>query len=52
METTCEPAASDCSMIAVVEEPEAKARAYLACSSAAMAFSKLSRFGFAERVYS
>ena len=36
----------------MVAEPEEKARAYLACSSAAMAVSKLVRFGFEERVYS
>lgn len=38
--------------MAVVEEPEENASAYLACSSAATAFSKLSRFGFEDRVYS
>jgi hypothetical protein len=52
IDTTCEPAASDWSITAVVEEPEAKASAYLACSSAAIAVSKLSRLGFDERVYS
>jgi len=52
METMWLPAASDWSMTAVVEDPEEKERAYLACSSAAIAVSKLSRFGFAERVYS
>ena len=39
---TCEPAASDWRIVAVVAEPEAKASANLACSSAAIAVSKLS----------
>lgn len=52
METMWLPAASDCSITAVVEDPDEKLRAYFAFSSDAIAFSKLSRFGFAERVYS
>ena len=36
----------------MVAEPEAKASAYLACSRAAIACSKLSRFGFELREYS
>jgi hypothetical protein len=36
----------------VVADPELKARAYFAFSSAAMQFSKLSRLGFELRVYS
>jgi hypothetical protein len=39
-------------MMAVVAEPEENASAYLACSRAATAFSKLSRLGFEEREYS
>lgn len=42
MDTTCDPAARDWRMVAVVAEPEEKARAYLACSRAATAVSKLS----------
>jgi hypothetical protein len=42
METTWAPDASDCRMTAVVAEPEEKARAKRACSSAAIAVSKLS----------
>jgi hypothetical protein len=42
MDMTWDPAASDWRIIAVVAEPEEKARAYLACSSAARAVSKLS----------
>ena len=49
---TCDPAASDWRIIAVVAEPEEKARAYFACSRAATAFSKLSRLGFEDREYS
>ena len=41
-ETTCDPAASDWRTVAVVAEPEEKAREYLACSRAATACSKLS----------
>jgi len=48
----CEPAESDCMITAVVAEPEEKARAWFACSRAAMAVSKLVLFGFEERVYS
>lgn len=41
-ETTWLPAASDCKIVAVVAEPEEKARAKRACSRNAMAFSKFS----------
>lgn len=41
-ETTWLPAASDCNIVAVVAEPEEKARAKRACSRDAMAFSKFS----------
>lgn len=41
----CEPAARDWRMFAVAAEPEEKARAYLACSRAATACSKLSLEG-------
>lgn len=51
-ETTCEPEASDWRMTAVVAEPEENASACFACSSAAIAVSKLSRFGFDDRTYS
>jgi hypothetical protein len=49
---TCDPAASDCRMVAVVALPEEKARAYLACSRAATAVSKFVRFGLLLRLYS
>ena len=49
---TCDPAASDWRMIAVVAEPEENARAYFACSRAATAASKLSRLGLEDREYS
>ena len=39
-------------MVAVVAEPEEKARACLACSSAAIACSKLSLLGLELREYS
>ena len=39
-------------MVAVVALPDEKARANLACSRAAIAFSKLSLFGFALLEYS
>jgi hypothetical protein len=39
-------------MLAVVAEPEEKARAWRACSRAAMASSKLSLFGFELLLYS
>jgi hypothetical protein len=42
MEMTCDPAAKDCKMIAVVADPDEKANAYFACSKAAIAVSKLS----------
>lgn len=41
---TCDPAARDWRMTAVVAEPEAKAKAYRACSRAATASSKWSLF--------
>lgn len=41
---TCEPAAKDWRMVAVVAEPEEKARAYFACSRAATAAWKLSLY--------
>ena len=50
--TTWEPEARDCRMVAVVADPEEKARAYLACSSAATASSKLVRLGLELRIYS
>ena len=43
-ETTWLPKARDWRIVAVVADPEANARAYLACSSAATAVSKLSLF--------
>lgn len=39
-------------MTAVVAEPDENANACFACSSAATAVSKLSRFGFDDRLYS
>jgi len=39
-------------MLAVVAEPDEKPSAYLACSRAATAFSKLSRLGFEDLEYS
>jgi len=39
-------------MVAVVAEPEEKARAKRACSRAAIARSKLSRLGLEDREYS
>lgn len=50
--TTWEPWARDCRIVAVVAEPDEKARAYRACSKAAIAVSKFCLFGFEERVYS
>lgn len=41
---TCDPAARDWRITAVVAEPEAKAKAYRACSRAATASSKWSLF--------
>jgi hypothetical protein len=41
-ETTWEPGAKEWRIVAVVADPEEKARAYLACSRAATASSKLS----------
>ena len=41
-DTTCEPWARDCKIVAVVAEPEEKDRANRACSRAAIARSKLS----------
>lgn len=41
-ETTCEPGAKEWRSVAVVAEPEEKAKAYFACSRAATASSKLS----------
>lgn len=42
METTCDPRASDWTIVAVAAEPEEKARAYFAFSRDATACSKLS----------
>lgn len=48
----CEFGGRDCRIVAVVAEPEENARAWLACSRAAMAVSRLVRLGLEEREYS
>lgn len=44
--------ARDCRIVAVVAEPDEKARAWRACSKAATAVSKLCLFGLDDLVYS